>query len=180
MWTFALAAVITAIFRAAAAGPSPMGTVYELSDLLGVDPIVMNDKLENEYLESRHPGNPEIKRVKTRYGPFTIPPMTDNNGMKEFLQQKNVPKPCDDCTIISAQPGLVFTDGTYANANTSMWLHHIMLFNSGKIDTTCPYLPERMIASGNERTEHRYTVEGSAQPIATQRRDLAPNCANHR
>jgi hypothetical protein len=66
------------------------------------------------------------------------------------------------------QAGLEYADGTNANIDTGMWLHHMVLLNSGpgRVDPTCAdtdvslphavagYTPrnsERFFASGNER-----------------------------
>jgi hypothetical protein len=82
-----------------------------------------------------------------------------------------VKKPCDDkCTIVGMNAGLEYPDGTNANIDTGMWLHHMVLINSGpgRSDPTCDWLPispphmiagafpktsERLFASGNERTK---------------------------
>ena len=70
----------------------------------------------------------------------------------------NVPKPCEDCFIVRAEPDLVYEDGTPANLDTGLMLHHALLFNTGRTDTTCGKdtffggFGERFLASGNERT----------------------------
>ncbi len=64
------------------------------------------------------------------------------------------------------QAGLEYEDGSYANADTGMWLHHVVLFNSEKKDTLCPEnLPERFFASGNERTEANLCANGYDFPF---------------
>lgn len=91
-----------------------------------------------------------------RYGPFTVPA----KSMISFLPS-DVAKPCNGCWITKIQPDLVYADGSRANFNTGFMLHHIVLFNGGKTDTTCPagidfgskvVTGERFFASGNERT----------------------------
>ncbi len=42
----------------------------------------------------------------------------------------NVPKPCEDCFIIRAEPDLVYEDGTRANLDSGLMLHHAVLFNT--------------------------------------------------
>ncbi|MCA1847113.1 MAG: hypothetical protein LC792_28765, partial [Actinobacteria bacterium] len=70
-------------------------------------------------------------------------------------------KPCEDCFITRAEPDLVYEDGTTANLDTGLMLHHAVLFNTGRPDTTCGKdtffgrLGERYMASGNERTVKR-------------------------
>ena len=172
MGTGLLAVVLTLAALACervTANTTPLVTESELADMLNLDQtnIVTPRGLKPLKFERRErletgdtATDAEIKRAKTRYGPFTVPPVTVNGGMKSYLQTEGVPKPCSNCTIIVAKPGLEFIDGSYANANTSMWLHHIQIYNSARWDTTCPSLPERMMASGNERTSHVYTVPG--------------------
>jgi hypothetical protein len=62
---------------------------------------------------------PEHKsqRVMIRYGPFTAPPMSENNGMKNF-EQRVARMPCADCLVTWVQAGLTYEDGTEANADT--------------------------------------------------------------
>ena len=161
--------LITLAFEGVMANAALEITESELADILGLDRTdIVNPRslkaLKVERRELLGVGEPaadaEVKRVKTRYGPFTVPPVTVNGGMKSYLQMEGVQKPCSNCSIIVAKPGLEFADGSYANANTSMWLHHIQIYNSARWDTTCPVLPERMMASGNERTSHVYSVPG--------------------
>ena len=70
----------------------------------------------------------------------------------------NAPKPCEDCFITKAEPDLVYEDGTTANLDNGLMLHHAVLFNNGRPDTTCGKdwfygrFGERFLASGNERT----------------------------
>jgi hypothetical protein len=102
------------------------------------------------------------KRVQITYGPFTAPSSTKDNGMQSF-QARNVTKPCSDCLITWLQAGLVYPNGTYANSNTGMWLHHVVLTNTGKPSATCgtEYGGDRFFASGNERTPVSISANGS-------------------
>jgi hypothetical protein len=61
---------------------------------------------------------PEHKsqRVMIRYGPFTAPPMSEDNGMKNF-QQAVAHVPCTDCLVTWMQAGLTYEDGSEANAD---------------------------------------------------------------
>ena len=63
--------------------------------------------------------------------------------------------PCANCTITYIEAGLEYPNGSYANANTSMWLHHILLINLAHGDTVCGKnyygKGQRWFASGNER-----------------------------
>ncbi|OCL08518.1 hypothetical protein AOQ84DRAFT_439525 [Glonium stellatum] len=99
-------------------------------------------------------------RVQISYGPFTAPSSTDNNGMQDFVV-RNVAKPCSSCLITFIEAGLQYPNGTYANSNTGMWLHHTVLFNENQTDTVCPTNPSRFFASGNERTPINICVNGT-------------------
>jgi hypothetical protein len=101
------------------------------------------------------------KRVKVTYGPFLVPPMDINNGMRDF-EYPNVTIGCKDCTITYIQAGLEYPNGTYANANTSLWLHHVLLYNLNNLDTVCGNNEpgERFFASGNERSPVSLCING--------------------
>ena len=98
------------------------------------------------------------KRTLLRYGPYKAPPFSEENGMKEF-QEMDAEKPCMDCLLISIQAGLEYPNGSYANSNTGMWLHHAVLYDFGRKDVACPDLPYRFFASGNERSPLDMTLE---------------------
>lgn len=101
------------------------------------------------------------KRVQIKYGPFTVPGSGVNNGMKNF-KLPEAKLPCHGCLITWMQAGLEFADGSYANANTGMWLHHTVLVNRGRSDVkSCRPSPQRFFASGNERTVLDLTLNGS-------------------
>jgi hypothetical protein len=87
--------------------------------------------------------------------------------MIENRPNPSVDKPCQSCMILGMNAGLEYPDGTDANTNTKMWLHHMVMFNIGKgaNDATCtifgaphlivgsmPSSSERIFSSGNERT----------------------------
>ena len=57
------------------------------------------------------------QRVMIRYGPFTAPAASEENGMKDFMQ-KVAQKPCTDCLVTWMQAGLVYDDGSEANADS--------------------------------------------------------------
>ena len=38
---------------------------------------------------------------------------------------RDVEKPCEECSIIGFSSGLEFTDGTEAPVSKGMWLHHV-------------------------------------------------------
>jgi hypothetical protein len=120
-----------------------------------------------------------------RWGPIVLPAADANgpgqvhnevagvSGFAELLvgifqstADYSVTKPCSNCYITRIQPNLVFEDGTAANFNTGVMLHHVVNVNYDRPDITCP--PgfsnminllglviggnERFFAAGNERT----------------------------
>lgn len=93
---------------------------------------------------------------QVRYGPFTIPAsdMPGDHEHAAHLTQRltGVQKPCTNCSIFSFAPQVTYADRTEANWNTDVMLHHAVWSSSARNDLTCPNLPERFFASGNERT----------------------------
>ncbi|KAI0133571.1 hypothetical protein BJ170DRAFT_678514 [Xylariales sp. AK1849] len=100
------------------------------------------------------------ERKKIRYGPFTVPSSDISGGMKMF-HIENATKPCDDCVITTFQAGLEYPDGTYANMNSSMMLHHLITINNAANETVCPEFAERFFASGNERVAIDFGSNGT-------------------
>ena len=87
------------------------------------------------------------------YGPFLVPSVKVNMGMKSFSIQ-NMDLPCRDCYITGFQPDLRYPNGTTANVDTGMMLHHTIMYNANRKDTSCPGLErsiERNFGAGNER-----------------------------
>jgi hypothetical protein len=72
-------------------------------------------------------------------------------------------KPCDECLITWMQASLEYPNGTIANSDTGMWLHHSVALNRGRNDTVCggtALSPQRFFASGNERTAVDLSLSG--------------------
>jgi hypothetical protein len=96
-----------------------------------------------------------------RYGPYTIPAATETGpGMINNRLKLAVQRPCVACYITSFKPNLVYEDGSTANLNTDVMLHHFVLASQFRRDATCGNEPlglagERFFASGNERTVAR-------------------------
>ena len=103
------------------------------------------------------------KRAKVTYGPFEGEAMGEDNGMIDYIQV-GATLPCSNCTITYLMAGLEYPNGTHANANTSLWLHHIVLIDHANTDTVCgsnSYTQgQRLFASGNERTPGDMTRGG--------------------
>jgi hypothetical protein len=83
-------------------------------------------------MEQRHTSVPDSKTVKVRYGPYKVPntskkAFTGESGMLWNYPDWKVDKPCDDCMIIGINAGLEYPDGTNANVDTGMWLHHVSI-----------------------------------------------------
>jgi hypothetical protein len=95
-----------------------------------------------------------------RYGPFALPPAgAGGDADHANVALPSLPKPCSNCFISEFVPDLVYADGTSANLDTGLMLHHAVLFEAGRQDPTCgpdqPFpgkLGLRFFASGNERT----------------------------
>ena len=109
-----------------------------------------------------------------RYGPYSVIGMQSTSMMGEQgalwnYPDTSVPKPEDsDFTIFGMQAGLEYPNGTEANINSGMWLHHMVHITQGpgRSDPTClghkslphfdvggsPDSSERSFSSGNERT----------------------------
>jgi hypothetical protein len=94
----------------------------------------------------------EVKTATMLYGPIPLAP----GHLTAFVP--NVPKPCSDCDVTGVKVDLVYNDGKSANLDTGVMLHHILLWQYGRPDSTCgPDTPvgmagQRFFAAGNERT----------------------------
>ncbi|RPB05656.1 FAD-binding domain-containing protein [Choiromyces venosus 120613-1] len=103
------------------------------------------------------PVTPGATLKKIKYGPWTLA------GGEELENDRigRIGKPCSNCYLTAIQAGLEYADGTVANIDTGAWLHHMVLYNFGlrKADTVCGgtlgLYPQRVFASGNERTVTR-------------------------
>ncbi|KAF2664969.1 hypothetical protein BT63DRAFT_443282 [Microthyrium microscopicum] len=105
------------------------------------------------------------QRVRVKYGPHSVPSSKVIGGMATFLD-RNAAKPCDDCLITYMHAGLEYPNGTVANSDTGMWLHHSVAINVGRKDTVCQaseLAPQRFFASGNERTPVDLSVGGTSK-----------------
>jgi hypothetical protein len=80
------------------------------------------------------------------YGPFTIPA----NGQLHNVPM-SIPAPCTDCRITDMVPNLVFTNGSTANMQDGLLLHHFVIFNPAQTGIGCP-ISEPFFGAGNERS----------------------------
>jgi hypothetical protein len=90
------------------------------------------------------------QRILLKYGPFNAMPSTTNNGMDSYLLP-NAAAPCTNCLIKFMQANLEYPDGSYANADTGIWLHQA-LYNLNEPNAVCPTTSNQIYATGNERT----------------------------
>ena len=91
--------------------------------------------------------DPPVQAQTATYGPFEVPA----DSMQTFTRF-NLAKPCTGCYIVGVEPDLVYNDGTRATHDTGAHLHHVVFFNNSRTDATCAGWPERLFASGDERT----------------------------
>ncbi|KAF2419607.1 hypothetical protein EJ08DRAFT_706428 [Tothia fuscella] len=131
---------------------------------------------------------PGAQRVKIRSGPYNVASMSKKSasghaGMLENYPDTAVDKPCEECTLLWQQAGMEYPNGTVANVDTGMWLHHMVHFNKGPTrwdptgkDRFCiPFLPvflspktsERFYTAGNERTLMDYNPQGKEGDLTT-------------
>jgi hypothetical protein len=102
--------------------------------------------------------------AELRYGPFVVAPAAAGGDADHAnIAVPTLPKPCSNCFLLEFEPDLVYADGTPANLDTGVMLHHAVLFSAGRQDPTCgpeqPFpgkLGQRFFASGNERTPGRF------------------------
>jgi hypothetical protein len=76
------------------------------------------------------------------------------------------------------QAGLVYPNGAYANVNTGMLLHHVVLQSLGKPDAACGNKTggERFFASGNERTIIDICASGSVLTLSSVKMVTKAEC----
>jgi hypothetical protein len=143
-----LAPIILVLLAAACVNPALPPIAGPGEPITGVNPAV--------------PTTPLANSTRISYGPWAVPGATgpghENAGMLEQKLLIGAQKPCGDCFITGFTPQLRYLDGTTANIDTGLWLHHIGLYVFGRTDKTCaapyPYtlLGERIFSAGNERT----------------------------
>ena len=106
------------------------------------------------------------KRVEVSYGTYAVTARSKDDGMSHF--KTAIAPPCTECLITFMQAQLQYTNGTRADAETGMWLHHVVFHNRARNDTVCPSSKQRFFASGNERSPIDLTV--SLRPSLQGRR----------
>jgi hypothetical protein len=98
------------------------------------------------------------KRITYRIGPFDIKP-----GQNEIGFQAIAEKPQVDGWFTRIRPDLTYLDGRVPSVDV-IHLHHGVWLNLGRRDATAPYLPERFVAAGEEKTVVQFP-KGYGYPI---------------
>jgi hypothetical protein len=91
-------------------------------------------------------------------GTYTIAANSTTESISNAHLVQNLTPPCQDCDITSLTPDLTDTSGHSVNMDTGPMLHHVVLYQQGATDVSCPtatttFGMKRLFASGNERTE---------------------------
>jgi hypothetical protein len=149
-----ISSICLALFsRAALASPvtgtspqKPPADVIQLPDMVPAK-IKITDK----------PADPAGKLVKMRYGPFKVPANSMLAPLPDFAGGATIHKPCEECYMGAFQGGLEYEDGSEANVDTGMYLHHFVIVNNNKPDWLCGlrtgglFRQQWVYNSGNER-----------------------------
>lgn len=91
------------------------------------------------------------ERVKIDYGTYKVPAQNKDDGIRAV--KSTIAPPCSDCLVTWMQAQLEYVNGPTADAETNMWMHHVVFWNAGRNDSVCPGMGgQRFFASGNERT----------------------------
>jgi hypothetical protein len=87
-------------------------------------------------------------RTEVRYGPFHVEAQT----MYPHTPYITTQKPCIDCYLVAMQTELEYINGTVANFDSGIWLHHLMQFNTNQADPVCAQNSGNLFyGPGNER-----------------------------
>jgi hypothetical protein len=108
------------------------------------------------------PNDPRGKLVKMRYGPYVLRPnSTYPSSRLDRVNSPTIYKPCEECFLGAFQGGLEYENGSIANVDTGVYLHHFVVVNNNKPDWLCgsyrdentgTYYPAQYVYnSGNER-----------------------------
>jgi stress up-regulated protein Nod 19 len=129
-------------------------------------------------------GAPPGRTADLRYGPILVPAATGEQPGVFNAVVPVMPMPCTNCFLTGTDVDLVFEDGSSANLDNGLMLHHIVTFNTGRSDATCGpdtaigSLGERFWAAGNERTGGRFPA-GFGYHYGTERVAGVVEIMNH-
>ena len=105
------------------------------------------------------PQSPQHGSTDFVVGTYTIAANSTTETISNVHMARNLTPPCQDCDITSMTPDLTDTSGHSVNMDTGPMLHHVVLYQQGATDVSCPtstgstFGMQRLFASGNERTE---------------------------
>jgi hypothetical protein len=83
--------------------------------------------------------NKDAVRKRIRYGPYVVPASNETTldtmttmekGSLQFL--KKVDPVCLDCVVLRGHTAVEYEDGTHANVDTGIYLHHAVMLNFAK------------------------------------------------
>jgi hypothetical protein len=103
------------------------------------------------------PNDPAGKLVKLRYGPLVVPANSMFSVLPKEMGGPVIHKPCEECYLGAFQGGLEYEDGSEANVDTGMYLHHFVIVNNNQPDWLCGlrmgsmFRSQYVYNSGNER-----------------------------
>lgn len=89
------------------------------------------------------------KRITYRIGPFKVIPGQNEIGIEPVME-----KPQVDGYFTRVRPDLTYLDGRVPGVDV-IHLHHGVWLNLSRRDATAPFLPERFMAAGEEKTRLR-------------------------
>ena len=119
-----------------------------------------------------------------QWGPFVVPAAVgDRPGVLDTIVSA-LPMPCVNCSLTGLQVDLVFEDGRSANLDQGVMLHHFIVFNSARPDSTCGSdtlvgsLGERFFMAYNDRTGTAFPP-GFGYHLAADRVGAAIAVMNH-
>jgi hypothetical protein len=129
-------------------------------------------------------GAPPGRTADLRYGPLLVPAAAGEQPGVFSAFVPAMPMPCTNCYLTGTDVDLVFEDGSSANLDNGLMLHHIVTFNTGRPDATCGpdtaigSLGERFWAAGNERTGGQFPA-GFGYHYGTERVAGVVEIMNH-
>jgi hypothetical protein len=170
----ARALLVAAVVLAATACPGKLPPVASVGDpIVGPNP--------------QTPGTPGARTTVVTFGSWIVPaangPGHDQAGMVTDVKF-NTRKACSDCYITAARAQLRYLDGTVANTDTGLWLHHFAQADSGGVDAQCGSTiiqqlgGEIFFTGANERSQGRFPAGSGYRVRPTDRWSLLIDLMN--
>lgn len=141
----------------ASASPTvwPLNSAIHGSDAVKRSPDASNDQvgISIEVPIGVNPTTPSATISPVHYGTFTV---AAGSSLGNTIL-KDVEKPCTDCYIVAMQARLESINSTELGTESGVSLHHIIFFNTGRSDITCPIMAgERFFGGDNTRPTRRW------------------------